>query len=85
MNILLIFGPYLYTFLPKGNNDYDNIYYYCLYLKGFVDGIIVTNTTVARPESLKSPNRTEKGGLSGKPLSIMSTQTISDMYKLTDG
>ena len=33
-----------------------------------VDGLIVGNTTVARPSSLKSPHATAPGGLSGKPL-----------------
>ncbi|XP_020602815.1 dihydroorotate dehydrogenase (quinone), mitochondrial-like [Orbicella faveolata] len=53
--------------------------------KGGVDGIIVTNTTVARPETLKSEHKKETGGLSGKPLTEMSTRTVSDMYKLTGG
>jgi len=53
--------------------------------KGGVDGIIVTNTTVARPETLKSGNKKETGGLSGKPLKELSTRTVSDMYRLTGG
>ncbi|KAL9974859.1 hypothetical protein ACROYT_G011955 [Oculina patagonica] len=53
--------------------------------KGGVDGIIVTNTTVARPDSLKSEHKKEMGGLSGKPLTEMSTRTVSDMYRLTGG
>lgn len=53
--------------------------------KSGVDGIIVTNTTVARPENLKSTNKRETGGLSGKPLTELSTRTVSDMYKLTGG
>ena len=32
-----------------------------------VDGLIVTNTTISRPE-LKSEYRNETGGLSGAPL-----------------
>ena len=32
-----------------------------------VDGLIVTNTTITRPE-LKSEHRNETGGLSGAPL-----------------
>lgn len=53
--------------------------------KGGVDGIIVTNTTITRPETLKSINKMEKGGLSGKPLTELSTSTVRDMYKLTNG
>jgi dihydroorotate dehydrogenase len=33
-----------------------------------VDGIVATNTTLARPDSLKSPRKVEAGGLSGRPL-----------------
>lgn len=47
--------------------------------------MIISNTTVARPESLVSKNKTETGGLSGAPLKEKSLQTISDMYKLTGG
>ncbi|KAM6118133.1 dihydroorotate dehydrogenase (quinone), mitochondrial [Pterocles gutturalis] len=50
-----------------------------------VDGLIVSNTTVSRPSSLRSPQRTEPGGLSGKPLRELSTQTIREMYCLTRG
>lgn len=53
--------------------------------KGGVDGLIVTNTTVSRPETLKSTNKKETGGLSGKPLTELSTHTVSDMYRLTGG
>lgn len=58
-----------------------------LYLvnQGGVDGIIVTNTTVTRPKTLKSTNKMETGGLSGKPLTELSTSTVRDMYKLTNG
>ncbi|NXJ63580.1 PYRD dehydrogenase, partial [Rostratula benghalensis] len=50
-----------------------------------VDGLIVSNTTVSRPGSLRSRQRTEPGGLSGKPLRELSTQTIREMYSLTQG
>lgn len=50
-----------------------------------VDGLIVSNTTVSRPSGLRSPLRTEPGGLSGKPLRELSTQTIREMYSLTRG
>ena len=45
----------------------------------------MTNTTVGRPETLQSSNKKETGGLSGKPLTEMATQTVSDMYRLTEG
>ncbi|XP_066050391.1 dihydroorotate dehydrogenase (quinone), mitochondrial isoform X1 [Chamaea fasciata] len=50
-----------------------------------VDGLIVGNTTVSRPSSLRSRQRMEPGGLSGKPLRELSTQTIREMYALTQG
>ena len=50
-----------------------------------IDGLIVSNTTNSRPCSLKSSLKNEIGGLSGKPLKNLATQTISDMYKLTNG
>jgi dihydroorotate dehydrogenase len=39
------------------------------------DGVIATNTTLSR-EGLESPNRSESGGLSGKPLTDRSTEVI---------
>ncbi|KAM9067155.1 LOW QUALITY PROTEIN: dihydroorotate dehydrogenase (quinone), mitochondrial [Sarcophilus harrisii] len=50
-----------------------------------IDGLIITNTTVSRPASLQGALRSEVGGLSGKPLRDMSTQTVSEMYSLTQG
>ncbi|NXD14874.1 PYRD dehydrogenase, partial [Nothocercus nigrocapillus] len=50
-----------------------------------VDGLIVSNTTVSRPRGLRSRQRTEPGGLSGAPLRELSTQTVRDMYALTQG
>ncbi|XP_033699857.1 dihydroorotate dehydrogenase (quinone), mitochondrial isoform X1 [Tursiops truncatus] len=50
-----------------------------------IDGLIVTNTTVSRPASLQGALRSEMGGLSGKPLRDLSTQTIREMYALTQG
>ncbi|XP_059237818.1 dihydroorotate dehydrogenase (quinone), mitochondrial isoform X1 [Mustela nigripes] len=44
-----------------------------------IDGLIVTNTTVSRPASLQGALRAEIGGLSGKPLRDLSTQTIREM------
>lgn len=50
-----------------------------------IDGMIVSNTTIARPESLRSRHRSERGGLSGRPLYEMSTRLLADMYRLTEG
>ncbi len=40
-----------------------------------IDGVIATNTTISR-EGLQSENKKETGGLSGKPLTIRSTEVI---------
>lgn len=52
-----------------------------------VDGIIVSNTTINRPASLKSDPGvvSEQGGLSGSPLSDQSTKILKKVYNLTDG
>ena len=50
-----------------------------------VDGLIVCNTTMARPSSLRSEHREEVGGLSGEPVKEMATQAVRDMYTLTGG
>ena len=40
-----------------------------------IDGVIATNTTIAR-DGLQSSNKKEVGGLSGKPLTNRSTEVI---------
>jgi dihydroorotate dehydrogenase len=45
-----------------------------------LDGIIATNTTINR-ENLKSDNKKETGGLSGKPLLARSTEVIKFISK----
>ncbi len=50
-----------------------------------VDGLIVGNTTVTRPATLKSAVRSAQGGLSGKPLFALSTACLATMYRFTEG
>ena len=50
-----------------------------------VDGIVATNTTIERPETLRSPLRTESGGLSGTPLFDRSTAVVHTLYRGTAG
>ena len=54
-------------------------------LGGALDGLIVSNTTVARPETLLSIHARESGGLSGAPLFDPSTQVLRRMFRLTKG
>jgi dihydroorotate dehydrogenase len=44
-----------------------------------IEGLIVSNTTLARPASLKSRHAAQPGGLSGKPLFEPSTQVLAEM------
>ncbi len=41
-----------------------------------VAGLIVSNTTIRRPETLKSPQATQAGGLSGQPLKPFAEQAL---------
>ncbi|CAM5771580.1 quinone-dependent dihydroorotate dehydrogenase [Bosea minatitlanensis] len=50
-----------------------------------LDGMIVSNTTVARPATLRSAARTETGGLSGKPLFAASTQVLAETFLRVEG
>jgi dihydroorotate dehydrogenase len=50
-----------------------------------VDGIVIANTTVARPPGLRSATAGEAGGLSGAPLFAPSTALLGEMYRLTGG
>ena len=49
-----------------------------------IDGIIATNTTLAR-SGLKSRHATEPGGLSGAPLFERSTRVLAELARLTGG
>ncbi|MDA0261048.1 MAG: quinone-dependent dihydroorotate dehydrogenase [Proteobacteria bacterium] len=50
-----------------------------------IDGIIVSNTTVARPPQLRGRHRDETGGLSGVPLRAPSTALLAKVFRLTGG
>jgi dihydroorotate dehydrogenase len=50
-----------------------------------IDGLIVGNTTLARPADLKSPDRDAQGGLSGRPLFAPSTACLAAMHRFTEG
>jgi len=45
-----------------------------------VDGMIVSNTTLARPDSLRDELQGETGGLSGAPLFSLSTQMLAQTF-----
>uniref|UniRef100_A0ACD5Z3G2 Uncharacterized protein n=1 Tax=Avena sativa TaxID=4498 RepID=A0ACD5Z3G2_AVESA len=55
-------------------------------LSSKLDGLIISNTTIARPPPADAhPLAQETGGLSGKPLFDSSTRVLSEMYSLTGG
>jgi len=54
-------------------------------LKVGIDGLIVTNTTIERPENLTSSHKCEGGGLSGRPLFDASTRVLKEIYQATKG
>ena len=51
-----------------------------------VDGMIVANTTLARPSRLRETNRAqEQGGLSGRPLFRLATRMVAETYVRAEG
>jgi dihydroorotate dehydrogenase len=51
-----------------------------------VDGMIVSNTTLARPSTLREQTRArESGGLSGRPLFRLSTRMVAETYVRVEG
>ncbi|WP_421998779.1 quinone-dependent dihydroorotate dehydrogenase [Reyranella sp.] len=56
------------------DDDLDDIVAVCRELA--MDGIIVGNTTLSRPDTLRSARRGEAGGLSGAPLAALSTEVL---------
>ena len=50
-----------------------------------VHGLIVSNTTITRPATLRSPHASQTGGLSGAPLRQMSTRMLARTYQLARG
>lgn len=50
-----------------------------------VTGLIISNTTITRPDTLQSPLKRETGGLSGAPLFAPSTAMLARAYKLAAG
>jgi dihydroorotate dehydrogenase len=54
-------------------------------LEAGIDGLILTNTTLDRPDYLPVDFSTQQGGLSGEPLCDKSTEVIGKFYRATDG
>jgi len=65
------------------DDDLDDIVAVCRELR--MDGIIIGNTTLSRPASLRSGNRDEAGGLSGAPLAALSTDVLRRTARRVEG
>ena len=76
--------PLLVKIAPDaGEHDLDDIVTVCRDVE--VGGIIVGNTTLSRPSSLRSSRRDEAGGLSGAPLMTLSTEVLRATAKRVEG
>lgn len=77
--------PLLVKIAPDlSKQDLEDIAAVALALR--VDGLIISNTTISRPDPVsKNPVAEEAGGLSGKPLFPLSTNILKEMYVLTKG
>jgi dihydroorotate dehydrogenase len=65
------------------NEDIDDIVDVTRSMK--IDGLVISNTTITRPKTLKSHNKSEEGGLSGKPLFDLSTDVLRQFYSRLEG
>ena len=50
-----------------------------------IAGLILCNTTTARPAGLRAPARNEQGGLSGAPLRAPALRMMREVYGLSEG
>ncbi len=50
-----------------------------------VNGVVAGNTTLSRPDGLRSRFKGETGGLSGAPLTALSTQILGRFHACADG
>ncbi len=76
--------PLLVKLAPDLSDDECKSIADCVMETG-VDGLILTNTTLERPEFLPESFRNEAGGLSGVVLQDKSLDVIRQFYKHTDG
>ncbi|KAI3511332.1 hypothetical protein L1887_18483 [Cichorium endivia] len=77
--------PLLVKIAPDlSKQDLEDIAQVALALQ--LDGLIISNTTISRPEIVQKNHVSEEvGGLSGKPLFNLSNDILKNMYILTKG
>lgn len=76
--------PILIKIAPDLNND-EVAMIGELALALSVDGLIACNTTITRPQMKEVPQHLASGGLSGKPLMALSTLTLAQIARATQG
>ena len=76
--------PLLLKVAPDLNDD-EIVDIAGVLLETGIEGVIVSNTTLSRVGVEKSPFGQEAGGLSGAPLTTMSTQVLSKMVEALNG
>jgi len=76
--------PVLLKVAPDLEEDEVESIVECVLAHG-LNGIIVSNTTISRPDSLQSIWKAETGGLSGAPLMTLSTQMLRRFYEVAAG
>ncbi len=76
--------PLLVKLAPDLTDDQCKAIAHCVMESG-IDGLILTNTTLDRPDFLPEEFRAEKGGLSGNVLQDKSLNIIRTFYKETGG
>ncbi|MGV3458693.1 quinone-dependent dihydroorotate dehydrogenase [Sphingomonas sp.] len=50
-----------------------------------LDALIVGNTTISRPDTLRSSLAKEAGGLSGRPLAVLARAKLAEALEIADG
>ncbi|MBL6784881.1 MAG: quinone-dependent dihydroorotate dehydrogenase [Rickettsiales bacterium] len=76
--------PILYKIAPDQTEE--SLQDICILSRKYkIDGLIISNTTITRPDYLRSKNKAESGGLSGAPLKTLANQILANIYKETDG
>ena len=81
---LVVRPPLLLKIAPDLTED-DQRDIAAVALEASLDGLIISNTTIARPPLLATRHAGEAGGLSGAPLFAPSTALLASMYRLTGG
>jgi dihydroorotate dehydrogenase len=75
--------PILVKIAPDNSEEQLTYMAQAIQLSG-MSGIIATNTTISR-DGLTHSHAGEAGGLSGRPLTIRSTEVIRSLYAITEG